>query len=735
MGEITIKEGAQVPQQKTKQKAIWWRVLLAFFGGFLAFPTLLVGGAAIVGTVFTTRQVVQMAGGNPDDILGAKYQSQTVLQSVMTLLNSQKYDTLEDLNEISPMVEKLITDTINPMLEENIHYTLDWDELKTKQLSGDGEDSIGEYLKNDITNGIHLVDFIEASEDLKGVLKYVLYDVVRGEDGKPVEDEDGNVTVNENDPYSIADMMNGGSSFFNAIIDYIKIGDVIDVTSESPKILQVMSKWRIGKISDKMNTMKLNTIFDDSDNALINAIGDLTVSELTDTDKVMNKVMSLKLGEIITNIEPDTILYSFKDKTMDEIKSTDINTIYLSDLIKKEVYVLTPGKESSYNKVIGALIENERKERYNAAVAELAFTGTYEEWLEADPENAKYKATVTTLTNYDSIKNIKLEDIMDNTGGNKVIAAIFAKGATVGNMSSVVNTLTLGEVMDIEEGSLLDYPNIKSIPISNSSSLISEIKSTVELSRVIDINNSSPQILKTLTDFTGMDGDKPTFGPNGAKVGNIQSKLDGMTLSQVIEIDDGSSALLKALKDKLVFGTDPATNLTGAMNNLKFNQVFTWDDCKTNSIMSSLWTNNSDGDFLITGIATAMNNVGLLDVLGDKIYENPAAESTDPDYHKLTATWWFLLTSEDDYDTWDASTEESRILPEGASAFNLKTSNFDKLVANMEYHMKNETLDSLAEASLIDMDQDTRDKHLGPNRVGDMTLTDFISGVSAFLAP
>ena len=743
MGEIQIKEGAPVPQQKTKQKAIWWRVLLAFFGGFLCFPLTVVGAGAIVGTVFTTRQVVEMAGGNPDDILGAKYQSQTILQSVMTLLNEQKYDTLEDLNEISPMVEKLITETINPVLEENLHYTLNWDEMKTMKLSGEGNDSIGEYLKEDITNGIHLVDFIEGSSDLRGVLKYILYDVVKDSSGKPVEDVDGNVTIDENKPYSVADLMNGGSSFFNAIIDYIKIGDVIEVNTGSPKILQIMGNWRIGKISDKMNTMKLGSLFEQSDldnNALIGALGDLTVNDLTDADKLMDTVLDLKLGDIIKDIPADTILYSFKDKTLNEIKDSDINSIYLADLLKKEVYVLTPGKESDYNKVIGALIENERKDRYNAAVTAGSFTGTYEEWLEADPENAKYKASVNTLTNYDSIKNIKLSDIMENTGSNKVLQAIFDKGATVGNMSTIVNTLTLGEVMDIEAGSLLDYDNIKNIQISNSGTLINEIKTTVELSRVIDINESSPQILKTLTDFTGMEAGKPTFGSNGAKVGNIASKLDDMTLGQVIEIDEGSSALMKALKDKLVFGTDPATNLTGAMNNLKFNQVFTWDDCKSNSIMSSLWTNNGNGDFIITNIAGAMNNVGLLDVLGDKIYEDPTAVPGDADYHKITATWWFLLTNETECGTWSPAVNAARVLPEGASAYNLKVSDFDKLVSNMEYHMKNETLDTLAEAELITMDATTRDKSIPigyppvMTRVGDMTLTAFIEWASSVIA-
>lgn len=725
MGEIQLKEGAQTPQQKQpKQKKIWWRVLLAFFGGFLTFPLLVAGGAALVGTVFTTRQVVEMAGGNPDDILGAKYQSQTVLQSVMTLINNQKYDTLEDLNEISPLVSKTINETIAPILEENLHYTIDWETLKTMKLSGEGSDSIGEYLQKDIMEGIHLVDFIQGSEDLRGVLKYILYDVVRDESGKAVEDEDGNVSINENAPYSIANLMNGGADFFNNIIDYIKIGDVIEINSSSPKILQVMGSWRLGKISEKMETMKLSALFSQEDldnNALIGTLADLTVNDLSDADKITNKIMDLKLGDVIKDIQEDTLLYSFKDKTLNEIKELDMNDIYLSDMLSKEVYVKTPGKEKEYNRVLGALIENERKDRFNKAVVG-GYTGTYEEWLAVDPENAKYKATLNTLTSNDSIDGLLLEDVLGNDGSSKILTAIFDKKATIGNLGTAINSLTIAEVMDIEAGSMLDYDDIKNTEISNSSTLVSKIKSTVDLSRVVDVNDSSPEILKTLTDYRGGG----VFGPNGAKIGNISSKLDGLTLGQVIKIEAGASPILIALQDKLVFGTNPETNLTGAMNNLKFNQVFSWNDCKDNDIMSSLWLNNDNGNFLVSKIGDAMENVGLLDVLGDDIYDDKPTK-------RLGYTWWFLLTTEAEYGTWDASTKSGRILPEGAAAYSYKVSDFDEMVANMEFHMKNETLDALANAELIDMSADKRNVLIYGQRIGDMTLTEFIAWATSGL--
>ena len=722
MGEIQLKEGAETPKQKApKQKKIWWRVLLAWLGGFIAFPLVLAGAGALVGTVFKTSQVVQMAGGNPEEIIGVEYRDKTILQTVMALLNT-KIETLEDINNFTPMVEKMVNETVNPILEENLKITIDWDELKTKKFNGDGEDAIGEYLKNTITEEVRLVNFIDNSGDLKGVFNYFLYDVTRDENGNVIYDEDGNVTINTDAPYSIADFM-GGADFLNDVVNYIKVGDVVDIDIDSPKILQTMSTWRIGNINEKIDTLTIGSLFDEEDledNSLMNALKDFTISDLSNEETISN----LKIGDLIGEVDEDTILYSFRDKTIGEMKEFDINKMYLADILKKNSY--TKKDDPSYNKVIAAIMENERKQRFDKAVENDGYTGTYEEWLEVE-ENAKYLATVSNLTSYSSIQNLKLSDVMDNAGNNKVIQTLFDKNVTVGGMSTAVNDLTIGEIMDIEDGSLLDYDGIKNTKISNTSGLADEIKNTVELSRLVPVTDSSPQILKTLTDYKGTIDGKATYGENGVKIGGVEAKLNTFTLGQVIAIDEvNDSPVLVSLKDKMVFGSGD-DSLTHSMNNLKFNQVFKESDCEGSSIMKSLWDNNDEGNFLITDISTAMNNVGLLDVLDDKIYD-------DKPNKRISYTWWFLLTEETEYESWDSVTREDRVLPTNAAANNYNVSDFDKLVANMEYHMKNEKIDALVAANLIDMDQTTRDKTVSGKRVGDMTLTEFIAYTSTLIS-
>ena len=63
----------------------------------------------------------------------------------------------------------------------------------------------------------------------------------------------------------------------------------------------------------------------------------------------------------------------------------------------------------------------------------------------------------------------------------------------------------------------------------------------------------------------------------------------------------------------------------------------------------------------------------------------------------------------------------------------VKVGDFDELVSNMEYHMQHEKLDALAAANLIDMDETTRNKTPAGKRLGDMTLTEFITWATSAL--
>lgn len=928
MGEITVKESKQAPTgPQPKKKRMWWRILLAFLGGFIFFPLCVAGAGAIVGTVLTTSQVISMTGNDPEQVIGAEYRDKTILQTVMALMQ-KKFDTLGDLNDVTPLVKKTFDEQINPALKEAIKFEFNWEEVKTHPFqNGTSENkALGEYLQEALTNGVKIANLVKDVDNLKGVYNYFLYDVQKDENGNVIYDADGNVTIDKTKPYSIADFMNG-ADFLNGVMDYIKIGDVVEVTSTSPKILQTMQNWRVGNINEKVETLKIGSLFTESEingNPLLKSVQNYTLNDLSkeetiDTLKVgdligdsestlmtkigtfyvanlkgytvnvdgegnktvdkstkfemtehllisdiygpnpdsalmkaliernytvadlsdEDKIMSLKLKEVISDIDENSILNSYKEETLSELKNKDVNTIYLTDILKEEVY--TNPSNPKYNKVIAAILKNERHDRFLAAV-DAGYIGTEEEWLNVvDPvsgqkENAKYKATVNTLTNYDSIKNLKLEDVVENTSNNKVLTSLFAAGATVGNMNEKINTLKLGDVIDtstlaegsvaknfitaidadpesnignlgekigdvkmgdafglpkkddgtfkiwseytneekassnyvlctlantsldglktkmsnlklgevleIEEGSLLDYDDVKNSNINDSDAIITAIKNNAKLSQLISVGEDSPKILKTLTDYQGLDvNDKPVYGPNGANITNLETKLKTLKLNEVITVDAGSSQILKSLQNTTVFG-EGTDNLEYSINHLKFNQVFTEEQCTgatASDIMKVLWEENDDGDFEVTAIPDKVAAMKLYKFLGNKIYEDQ--DPTKP----ISYTWWYLLTSEHDYDPVlsggnGLTTASREVINLQGNYLNLvdgleyKIGDMNNLVSNMTFHMKNENLFSLKAAGFINISDETLGKKIPVGtyagvEVGELTITQFLKAI------
>ena len=182
MGQVTLKNGDNVPKAKPKVKHYWWRYLLTFLGGFTFCLLLIGGGLAITGTVIKSSQLISMFGGNPNDILAIEYQDQSILNMILSLTR-KRFDTLGDIDSVTPMISKFVNETLNPMLDENIHFTFDWDEMKTKpfviQDTGrpatevDPSETLGDYIPRTMKANITLASFITG--EVSGVLKYFLY--------------------------------------------------------------------------------------------------------------------------------------------------------------------------------------------------------------------------------------------------------------------------------------------------------------------------------------------------------------------------------------------------------------------------------------------------------------------------------------------------------------------------------------------------------------------------------
>ena len=228
-------------EKPPKKKRIWWRVLLAFLGGLLLFPILIAGATTVVCTAFTTRDIVNMAGGDPNEILGEEYQNKSLLDAALALIDGFKnneFQTLEDFSKISPMVEKGVNDLLVELSESitqvsrndpNFELIVTWDQIKDSNFVGEKNFSSntfdsGSPLVNSILENFTLASFLDkqgqGQEELAGILKYLLYPVVGEGDDRHFDEEH---------PYSIAYFLSGNANL-NNIVNSICIGDVVGNT-------------------------------------------------------------------------------------------------------------------------------------------------------------------------------------------------------------------------------------------------------------------------------------------------------------------------------------------------------------------------------------------------------------------------------------------------------------------------------------------------------------------------
>jgi len=809
MGEVHIKEGVKIPQKKVKKKHYGWRFCLTFLGG-MVFSILAIGGtAAVFGTVTPAKNVVSMFGGNPDELLGIDYQDDSILQLVMKL-SSKKFETLGDINDVTPIVKKTIDETINPLLEEQIHYEFIWDELKIKPFSisnsgrpvdeVDPNETLGDYIGRAIKEGVSLASFMGDVNQINNVLKLFLF---------PTTNEpDQPLSFDLEHPYSLSDFINGDSSFFNNIIDKIRVGDVI--STEGDAFLSQLQYWKISDFtSEKLMTLKLGPLFtqeqinsnillktiseknwtladiSDSNNlktlkvselldmanasSIVLAISNYTLNDLMTKDlATMLKVsdvypnatsgimytlrdsiisdlskpetfMSLKVGDILTNLQQSDMLYSFKDKTLTELQSTSLNDIKIKDvfsqneindnpilkaLVQKDPEI-TLGSLSNYETIsslkISDLLSSSDIEN-NFVLKALALKNTTVGSLSNDinalklgevidisdepTTSIKYKI-VTALGEYpfcsvaDHFDELLLNQIFDINSSSPIVLQALAS-TSLSDLPNALDNLTFGQVLDIAPGSAFDKDAIKNASISDAAAFEEILKANLTLGDLVDIDASSPGILSFLKDTT---------------LNNISNKISTMTLGDILTIDASSPQILKSLSTVLLFGS--SNNLESALSNLKFNQVYTADDC-SDGIMKILWDNSSGGDFLISDLSNQIKLLRLIDILADTIYEDPNASKK-----KVTKTWWFLLTEEGET---FAEEEKYYVLKNGA---NYTLDDMNHIVTNMEYHMKNESLFSLIDANFITIDATKAYKLELPfpqdptRKIGDLTISEF----------
>ena len=332
----------------------------------------------------------------------------------------------------------------------------------------------------------------------------------------------------------------------------------------------------------------------------------------------------------------------------------------------------------------------------------------------------------------DRLGSLKLNEIMSiGPSSHPLLKAL--GGYSFGELEGVIPTLTLGDVLDIGPSS---HPLLKALQIYSLTELESAIPS-LELGNLITINDDSPKVLQSL---------------EHTSLSNLASSISDLTLSQLVDIDvddPDTPQIMIALKDvKILDGT----SLTAKITSLKLNDIYKESDCV--GVFKYLWDDNDDGDLLITNIPGAVNNLPLVTILEDYIYDNDVNKAKYYDeiddvyysyselvgdlsptghevkeYKRIHPIYWFLLT-----DSTESFTDDEKYYVLGHGLHYTINSGLENLTVNFTYHMQSETLYDLYDAGVIDqsvLNRSDLDKEFmnGTQRekVGNLTMSEFLS--------
>lgn len=437
------KSNSSKPEKPCKRKKIWWRVLLAWFGGFLTFPIVLAVVALLVVTQVKVDDMVSMTGNDPSVVLGENYRNKNIIEFISEL-STADFNTLDGLNKISPLVEKTIKENVNPALKDALGIELNWNEIKNKPFDTKAVDEHGKlknltnYLESYIFDNVTIAYFMnDNDEELLKIYQYFLYDVVRDENGEAIKSETG-YTINKEKPLTLSNFLD--SSFLNDIVNYVAIGDIFD---------------------------------ENTDSGFSDAIKNITISNLTE-----DTLLSLHVIDVLPDIKEGEFLYNFREKTLDELTSLGIDTLKLTEVFDKKDYL---GEEKS---LIKALYDS----NHDITVGEM---------LEYD--------TISKIELGDIIAEENYKD-EDGNVTNRILDALIKNHATIDNLSSKVEDLKITDVLSISNDAprvLLTLRDHKNLDGSKGAKLneIETIMEGLQLRQIIDIDETSEdtaQLLKTL---------------------------------------------------------------------------------------------------------------------------------------------------------------------------------------------------------------------------------------------
>ena len=710
MSNYRLKGGNEIkPKLPRARKHMWWRYLLVFLGGMVTTAAIAGAAIGITGAVLTTKEVITMFGGNPNDILREDYQNISIIEMVQNL-STKKFETLGDIDKVTPAIKKVLDETINPTLDKELHFQYNWDELKIKPFekstSGrpatevDPNETLGEYLGRAIKEEVTLASFI--SGDAPKLMNLFLY---------PKNDQG---EFDYDHPYTLSTYINATGDFFDNIVNSIKIKDVVDI-QEGDRLMEEIADWSIADFNqEQINTLSVGLFLDpDSENPLIQKLSTFTIGDLTEenlkalkiadiiavndnTPKILLALieMDYTIGDLeSTNLynvltveqvfetEGNTFLDAIKDKYLSDLEDEDtildlkLNEVFVTE---SETSIVARFGDKTLREITGDDFLSNMKITEAFSEAEIEENILLSALVRENPE-----VKMSDLSDFETIQNLYISDVItqDQIDGNRILETLVNNNTQIKDLDEAIDNLTLGQVLDIdsgstkilqtlaetpindldsrlsnltvddvmviEEGSYLDHEEIRNATVDDIDGLMTALKNNLKLKDVIDIVTEGENKSPQIL-ITLMN----------TKLVDLADEVNSLKLNQLIEIDADSHPILLALSNIEILDSEAFNE---KLNNLMLCDIYTREQCE--GILGIIWDNNNDGHILISELPSAMNDLPLVDVLAENIYvDGDYKEIGGVTYQRVNNTWWYLLTEEGE--TFSAE-EEHYVLKKG----------------------------------------------------------------------
>ena len=570
MSRVTYKGGAPVGPQRVKHKSMWWRFLLMWFAGVVSAVVIFGVTVAILGASFTVKEVGGMFGLDMSEFLQPGYQNMSILE-LATTLSTQKYETLGDIDKVTPAVKNLFVNEINPSLKNSVHYEFNWDEIKTKPFQLNPNSSRPEeeydhtmdlvtYIPEALEKGVKIGNFFrdESTGEIaaEGILKYVVYPIIEDPDnpGKYIVNEN----CSEDELVSLYDIIEGGNNFFDNIKNAIVIGDVIDTSGSA--FLEQISTWTLSEFTEeKIKSLQISSLVSGG-GAFIEQIGEWTIADLTDEN-----IKGLEIGLLFDDVSGNQLLETIKEQHWTINDLTDFNKVTALQLNQ----IIDTSESSDFMKELGQYTFNQIMAEGFVDSLELrkvfpdatGVLGALASKTYTDEEGTHYY-TVGDLNNNDRILSLTIEEIFpDLEEGNILYTFRTDTLEEIGNKD--INNILIKQIFpDYSSNSILNaIVTIKGEDVATIGDLTDqEVINSIPLSSVV--NPGESKVLNSL------------INTYGATIGNLASKVELLTLTDVIDVGtDPTSMIYKIAHSEALSGV-PITQIGANFSSLKISELF-----------------------------------------------------------------------------------------------------------------------------------------------------------------